>query len=329
MPAKRSADGDPKGPGEPRQFKQTKLSFASASRTHPEKPKAEPEGLEKAPSATTIETGNPGQGPQSVQTDSTQASEKVTAAGSYNKAPTNPPKVSGKEPAATSDAKASPSLTISPTLTPNPLTPAASTSKTTPAIRIRITDKIGDLFAAPPNTLLIHACNCIGSWGGGIALAFRDRYPAAYAVYRAHCARSTPDALLGTALLIPPQTGKGNKGKVNVNKEGQQGNKDTGQGHYVGCLFTSRRVGKGRDAPETILRATVPAMAHLMRLVAEEEGRAGASIAEVRMCRINSGLFAVPWDQSKKAIEGMELMEGEVPQCADGGVVDVVAYERP
>jgi ADP-ribose 1''-phosphate phosphatase len=242
----------------------------------------------------------------------------VTAAGSNDKAPTNPTKALGKDPAVTSDAKASPSLAISPTPTPNPLTPAASTNKTTPAIRIRITDKIGDLFAAPPNTLLIHACNCIGSWGGGIALAFRDRYPAAYAVYRAHCARSTPDALLGTALLIPPQTGKG-----------QQGNKDTGQGHYVGCLFTSRRVGKGRDAPETILRATVPAMAHLMRLVAEEEGRAGVSIAEVRMCRINSGLFAVPWDQSKKAIEGMELEEGEVPQCADGGVVDVVAYERP
>jgi ADP-ribose 1''-phosphate phosphatase len=59
-------------------------------------------------------------------------------------------------------------------------------------------------------------------------------------------------------------------------------------------------------------------------LVVEEEGRVG----EVRMCRINSGLFAVEWGESKRVIEEMELGEGEVPAGSGDGVVEVVAYER-
>ena len=180
--------------------------------------------------------------------------------------------------------------------------------------RLRITDRTGDLFAAPANTLLIHACNTVGSWGGGIALAFRNLYPAEFRVYRAHCARSTPNQLVGTALLIAPQ-------RASLNGSG-------GGGHYIGCLFTSRRFGAARDPPDRILRATGPAMRHLMRLVAEEEERTGVRIGEVRMCRINVGLFAVPWESSKRALEAMELGDGEVPGCAQGGVVEVVAWER-
>jgi ADP-ribose 1''-phosphate phosphatase len=185
-----------------------------------------------------------------------------------------------------------------------------------PPTRLRITDRTGDLFAAPANTLLIHACNTVGSWGGGIALAFRNLYPAEFRVYRAHCARSTPNQLVGTALLIRPQ-------------QQQQSSGGGGRGHYIGCLFTSRRFGAARDPPERILRATVPAMRHLMRLVAEEEARTGGRIGEVRMCRINAGLFAVPWESSKRALEAMELRDGEVPGCAEEGVVEVVAWERP
>jgi ADP-ribose 1''-phosphate phosphatase len=69
-------------------------------------------------------------------------------------------------------------------------------------------------------------------------------------------------------------------------------------------------------------------MRDLMRLIVEEEGRIGRAVGEVRMCRINSGLFAVPWGRSKRVIEEMELREEEVPACGQGGVVQVVAYER-
>ncbi|AEO61394.1 hypothetical protein MYCTH_2311508 [Thermothelomyces thermophilus ATCC 42464] len=196
------------------------------------------------------------------------------------------------------------------TLAPDPSPPTA---------RIRIADRIGDLFAAPPNSVLIHACNTVGSWGGGIALAFRSRYPDAFKVYRAHCARSIPDQLVGTALLIRPPAAATAGGATGGSR---------GMGHYIGCLFTSRGYGRSRDPPESILGATGPAMRHLMRLIAEEEERTGAQIGEVRMCRINSGLFAVPWDRTKRVVEELELAEGEVPGNAEGGVVEIVAWER-
>ncbi|KAK4173496.1 hypothetical protein QBC36DRAFT_359834 [Triangularia setosa] len=66
----------------------------------------------------------------------------------------------------------------------------------------------GDLFDAPPNSVLIHACNTIGRWGGGIAATFKKHYPAAFEVYRDHCKKFTPDELIGTALLIAPQSDK-------------------------------------------------------------------------------------------------------------------------
>ncbi|KAK4205807.1 hypothetical protein QBC40DRAFT_214856 [Triangularia verruculosa] len=64
----------------------------------------------------------------------------------------------------------------------------------------------GDLFDAPPNSVLIHACNTIGKWGGGIAATFKKYYPAAFEIYREHCQNHTPDELIGTALLIAPQS---------------------------------------------------------------------------------------------------------------------------
>lgn len=66
-----------------------------------------------------------------------------------------------------------------------------------------------------------------------------------------------------------------------------------------------------------------------MRLVVKEEEERGREAGEVRMCRINSGLFGVPWERSKEVIEGLELGEGEVPDgWGKEGVVEFVAYER-
>ena len=175
---------------------------------------------------------------------------------------------------------------------------------------LTLSESTGDIFAAPPDTLLIHACNCEGSWGGGIAVAFKNHYPKSYEVYAHYCATHTPDELAGTALLIPPQTETADKR------------------HFVGCLFTSRSKGKKKDSAETILGATAPAMRDLMIRVREwnrnvtghnknlDEGDANAigdvpnpktKVREVRMCKINSGLFAVPWEKSKAALEAIEV----------------------
>ncbi|KAK1761059.1 ADP-ribose 1''-phosphate phosphatase [Echria macrotheca] len=160
-----------------------------------------------------------------------------------------------------------------------------------------VTEQVGDLFDAPPNSVLIHACNTVGSWGAGIARGFKQRYPDAFRVYNSHCKRSHPHHLVGTALLIAPRD-------------------DAEKQHYVGCVFTSEQFGRNKDSPDMILKATESAMRDLLTHIAQEKG-----IGEIRMCRINAGLFAVPWEDTKKVIEGLQLDEKELPK---GKPVEIV-----
>lgn len=100
----------------------------------------------------------------------------------------------------------------------------------------------GDLFTAPPKSILVHACNTRGSWGGGIALSFKKKFPKAYNEYRQHCEKYGDD-LLGSCFVVPP---------------------DSDNEHAVACLFTSRRPGAFRDDKETILAATETAVKDLL-----------------------------------------------------------------
>jgi O-acetyl-ADP-ribose deacetylase (regulator of RNase III) len=45
----------------------------------------------------------------------------------------------------------------------------------------------GDLFAAPDLHAYAHGCNCAGSMGAGIAVAFKQRWPRMFDEYRARC----------------------------------------------------------------------------------------------------------------------------------------------
>lgn len=181
---------------------------------------------------------------------------------------------------------------------------------------LTLSDHTGDMFSAPSNTLIIHACNCQGSWSAGIAAAFKKHYPSAFKAYAAHCRTyaSSSSSLLGTALLAPPAalngeaaTGSGaprTNGKIpqrsgKVAQEGQ---------HFVGCLFTSNFYGKRKDSPTKILGATGPAMRDLLAQVKQWNASHGdgEKIGQVRMCKINSGLFAVPWEDTVEVLEGIE-----------------------
>ncbi|EUC43966.1 hypothetical protein COCMIDRAFT_49250, partial [Bipolaris oryzae ATCC 44560] len=171
------------------------------------------------------------------------------------------------------------------TPTPTPLSykDLPPTLPATASTTLSLTDHTGSLFTAPPSTLLLHACNTQGSWGSGIALAFKKQYPNAYTIYHAFCTKEhsikTGNPVpAGTTLLIPPVDGD--------------------KGHWIGCLFTSRRYGKGKDKAEEILRNTgraVEGCLGLLGLVGEEVGR-------VRMCRINSGKFGVPWERTEDVL---------------------------
>lgn len=170
-----------------------------------------------------------------------------------------------------------------------PTDPITTAFDTKPSTHITLTESTGDIFSAPANTLLIHACNTQGTWNAGIASAFKAHYPAAYSIYQGHC-KKWGESLLSSALLIPPPTTTSTA---------------PDKRHFIGCLFTSAKRGKGKGSVNSILEATGPAMEDLMRQV-KEDGRVG----KVRMCKINSGLFRVPWQRTRAVIEELEMEEG-------------------
>jgi len=101
-----------------------------------------------------------------------------------------------------------------------------------------------------------------------------------------------------------------------------------GPQHFIGCLFTSQKYGKGKDSPAQILASTGPAVEDLYKAFNKynhtEENK--DKITEIRMCQINSGLFGVPWENTKAVIEGLEI---------DGGIennsiqTEIVVYSMP
>jgi len=187
-------------------------------------------------------------------------------------------------------------------------------SKSTP--HLTLTYEKASLFDSPASTVLCHACNAQGSWGAGIAAAFKKNYPAAFKVYAAHCSKWNGTSLLGTTLLIPPQK----KSPFKAEREAE---------HWIACLFTSEKKGKGKGSKASILAATGEAIEDLVRKVKAvneaadaKDGKSGSSasnedrISAVRMCKINSGLFGVPWEATSEVIEGVEVGEGDVEEIA-------------
>ncbi|CAG8971392.1 hypothetical protein HYALB_00006942 [Hymenoscyphus albidus] len=155
---------------------------------------------------------------------------------------------------------------------------------------ISLTNHTGDIFAAPENTVLIHACNTQGSWGGGIAVPFKNIYPKAFETYHRHCISNKSPVKTGTCLLIEPdETG-------------------TSSRHWIACLFTSKRYGRGKDRPDEILENSGRAVRDLLEQLkeAEEEGRL---LGGLRMCRINSGRFGVEWGRTEEVLEDIKVEE--------------------
>lgn len=174
---------------------------------------------------------------------------------------------------------------------------------------LEVIEKTSDLFSAPTNTVLIHACNCKGSWSAGIAKAFHDRYPHAYKKHKALC-DDQKEGLIGTAQLISP---------VDYDVD------STKPRHFVGCLFTSRKYGKAKDSKAEILSATASAMEDLLDQVnaLNMDVEDGQKIEEVWMCKINAGLFRVPWSETRKLLEGITIKH------SDKGSIRVITVVSP
>ncbi|OOQ86925.1 ADP-ribose 1''-phosphate phosphatase [Penicillium brasilianum] len=170
-----------------------------------------------------------------------------------------------------------------------------------------ITELPGNLFDAPEGSALIHACNTQGSWGGGIARAFKERYPAAYQVYRSHCLQflrarkpheisdmythvnSASILPLGTALIIPPQPADSRRSQKK---------------HWIICLFTSAGYGRRVDRPEQIINHTYAALRDLREKLTDLrlDGTEPSPTA-LFSCQFNSGLFGVPWPDTRRVLD--------------------------
>lgn len=135
----------------------------------------------------------------------------------------------------------------------------------------------GDLFNAPQDRLLVHAVNCQGVWGSGVAKIFARYYPDEGVAYKAICNfGDMSDGNIG-----PEHTYLGKALVINS----------------VGCLFTSYDYGDRKDSPEEILKNTETAMQDLLI----------KTTMKLAMPRINSGLFAVPWEDTEKILNKFDV----------------------
>ncbi|KAJ5614788.1 hypothetical protein N7528_008442 [Penicillium herquei] len=172
----------------------------------------------------------------------------------------------------------------------------------------RVREQPGSIFDAPEGSALMHACSARGAWGKGIALDFRKKFTKQYAKYRAYCAdleksrqmhdipnlnpngprKISVPLPVGTALIIPPE-------ESNTVRPRRQ--KD----HWLICLFTSMDYGLRVDSPDRIINNTAAALNDLKSQLWKMNGDTAPH--QIYSCRINSGLFNVPWERTMALLE--------------------------
>lgn len=125
--------------------------------------------------------------------------------------------------------------------------------------------------------ILLHSCNCNGSWGGGIAYQLALRYPDAEKEYMERCERHVV-GLLGKCQLL--------KTEEDPNL-------------IIGCLFTAAFGGSDQN-DSYILKYTKSALDNFKSQIEQDETLKNHKII---MPKINSGIFGVPWQLTEKILE--------------------------
>jgi O-acetyl-ADP-ribose deacetylase (regulator of RNase III) len=128
----------------------------------------------------------------------------------------------------------------------------------------------GDLFVNRVEAeALAHGCNCAGSMGAGVAVGFKQRYPAMFEEFRRRCKAKPPEFTLGDVFLW--------------REEGKPA---------VFNLGTQPRPGRG---------ATYPIVEAALRALREAADEAG--ITSIAMPRIAAGYGGLSWKKVKALIE--------------------------
>jgi ADP-ribose 1''-phosphate phosphatase len=191
---------------------------------------------------------------------------------------------------------------------------------------LKITNLSGNLTIDPPdNSIVIHAVNCLGEWGSGVALALAKALPGAYRVYKDLCKQheNAPDNLLGLAQLIPPQKG-------DFDLAPRSNGSSPRRRRWVWCLFVSEGYGRqtktkpGKSKPADIIRHTRKALEDVRHMLfmgqtgqmpdwgSEEIDRDGHALQPILdviwACKFNSGSFGVKWAITLTIIK--DILEG-------------------
>lgn len=136
--------------------------------------------------------------------------------------------------------------------------------------------KIGDI-----PRILLHSCNCNGTWGGGIAYQLALKYPDAEEEYMSKCERHVC-GLLGKCLML---------------------NTERDPNLVIGCLFTAA-FGGPDQTDSMILKYTEKALEHFKKQIEKDESLQNRKII---MPKINSGIFGVPWEETEKLLIKSDL----------------------
>lgn len=126
------------------------------------------------------------------------------------------------------------------------------------------------LFDAPPNSILVHACNSKGVWGSGIAKEFKERYPRAFKEYNEFC-----------------EYGVSGESIVSFDNY-----------HFIGNLITSSGYADTVDNHSVILVNTTLA---LHSLVCTDYCK--INTLKIYSNKFNSGLFKVPWEETEAILK--------------------------
>lgn len=136
-----------------------------------------------------------------------------------------------------------------------------------------ITYKQMSLFDAPKDSIIVHAVNCQGVWGSGIAKEFKTRYPDSFVQYALWCKEHT--------------TGEAKIACWPVREQ-----------HHVSWIATSQNYGPLKDSVEQIKINTTIALEDLCTQI-YSLWRGSVLTVDVYSNRFNSGLFGVKWEDSE------------------------------
>ena len=164
------------------------------------------------------------------------------------------------------------------------------------------------LSALPANSFLVHATNCLGVWGAGMARQLAEQFPAAFEKYKTFChnARSSPEdrwpprTQVGQCLIIPPPPSDVEAGVPAV---------------HIVCLFTSYGYGRpgrdrkpGRDSRTKIIQQTGTALRRFRDQLAAMNASADEGKGRdfhVLSAKFNSKHFNVPWTRTLHLVQSV------------------------